>query len=457
MKEWVLTTSELNEYVRKQLAGDPLLRSLKVRGELTGFKRHFSGHLYFQLKDDKARVQCVMFRQYAQALDFEPRDGMQVTLAGSASLYPATGSFQVYCEQMTALGAGELYLKFEALKAKLSREGLFDAARKRPIPMLPRVVGLVTSRSGAALRDMVRVITRRYPGMRILLCAAQVQGAGAAQELARALERLNQDARADVILLGRGGGSIEDLWAFNEEVLARAIAASRIPVISCVGHETDFTIADFVSDMRAATPSMAAEMAVPVKAELMGAVNELRTRMKRTQLARLRLIRARLARLARPFAQPQRALIAPKRLALRNLVARMDAALRQRTLRARATLSANARALRAMGTRALSAPKRARVCALEARMTFLMRARCVLARHRIEKGRQALEALSPERVLERGYALVTDAQGKAPIGARDLRIGLDVGLRMKGGRASARITQVEGEERTDGGQEKADV
>ncbi|MEF9895572.1 MAG: exodeoxyribonuclease VII large subunit, partial [Clostridia bacterium] len=207
MKEWVLTTSELNEYVRKQLAGDPLLRSLKVRGELTGFKRHFSGHLYFQLKDDKARVQCVMFRQYAQALDFEPRDGMQVTLVGSASLYPATGSFQVYCEQMTALGAGELYLKFEALKAKLSREGLFDAARKRPIPMLPRVVGLVTSRSGAALRDMVRVITRRYPGMRILLCAAQVQGAGA-QVLSSFDEHLDEGG-SQVELTAQSSGSAE--------------------------------------------------------------------------------------------------------------------------------------------------------------------------------------------------------------------------------------------------------
>ena len=283
-EDWVLSVEQLGEYVRRHLAGDPLLRAVRVRGELSGFKRHTSGHLYFAIKDEKARVQCVMFRQNALSLDFEPRDGQMVVVSGSASLYVASGAFQLYCQGMRREGAGELFLRFEALKEKLSREGLFDPARKRPLPLLPRRVGIVTSPTGAALRDMVRVARRRDPGVDILLCPAQVQGAAAAGEIVAALEALNRHGGCDVILVGRGGGSMEDLWPFNEEKVARAIAASRIPVVSCVGHETDFTIADFVADVRAATPSMAAELVVPVRSELLRGLDQLQARLNRAQL-----------------------------------------------------------------------------------------------------------------------------------------------------------------------------
>jgi exodeoxyribonuclease VII large subunit len=249
-----LTVGELNEYARRLLAADPLLRAVRVRGEVSGFKRHYSGHLYFSIKDETARVQCVMFRQHALGLDFEPADGQMVVIDGAASLYAATGGFQVYCQAMRREGAGALYQRFEALKKRLMEEGLFDAALKKPLPLLPRRVGLVTSPTGAAVRDMIRILRRRNPAATSSSPPCQVQGEGAARDIARALDLLNERGGVEVILCGRGGGSMEDLWAFNEETVARAIARSRVPVVSCVGHETDFTIADFVADARAPRP-----------------------------------------------------------------------------------------------------------------------------------------------------------------------------------------------------------
>ena len=240
-----LSVSELNEYARRLLAGDPLLRNLEVTGEISGYKRHYSGHRYFSLKDETARVQCVMFRQNAMGLDFEPADGMRVTVRASASIFARDGAFQLYINSMRQSGQGDLFARFEKLKQKLQAEGLFDPARKRDVPAMPRVIGVATSETGAALRDIIHVARRRNPNVGIIVAPCAVQGEGAAAEIVRAIERLNANGESDVLLVGRGGGSIEDLWAFNEEIVARAIAASRIPVISCVGHEIDFTISDF--------------------------------------------------------------------------------------------------------------------------------------------------------------------------------------------------------------------
>ena len=274
-----LSVSELNEYARKLLATDPLLRGLEVTGEISGYKHHYSGHRYFSLKDEAARVQCVMFRQSAVGLDFEPADGMRVTVRASASIFPRDGSFQLYVNGMKKAGQGDLYARFEKLKQKLLAEGLFDPARKRDIPQMPRVIGIATSQTGAAIRDIIQVARRRNPNVGILIAPCAVQGQDAAQEIVRAIEHLNTNGESDVILVGRGGGSIEDLWAFNEEIVARAIAASRIPVISCVGHEVDFTIADFVADLRAPTPSAAAELAVPELAALRADLNAVLRRL----------------------------------------------------------------------------------------------------------------------------------------------------------------------------------
>lgn len=277
-----ITVSELNEYVGSLISRDPVLRNLRVKGEISGFKRHTSGHLYFSLKDQSGLVRCVMFRQAAQQLSFRPQDGMQVVLIGYAALYTRDGQFQLYAQSLEQEGEGDLYKQFLLLKTKLEAKGYFDVSRKRPIPQLPRCVGIVTSGTGAALQDILQIIRRRYPTMDIVYCPVAVQGQGAAQEIAAGIRQINWDGRADVMIVGRGGGSMEDLWAFNEIPVATAIFKSQIPVISAVGHETDFTIADFTADLRAPTPSAAAELCVPEYAQLSQQTDALLYRLSRS-------------------------------------------------------------------------------------------------------------------------------------------------------------------------------
>ena len=345
-----LSVSELNEYARKLLATDPLLRGLEVTGEISGYKHHYSGHRYFSLKDEAARVQCVMFRQSAVGLDFEPADGMRVTVRASASIFPRDGSFQLYVNGMKKAGQGDLYARFEKLKQKLLAEGLFDPARKRDIPQMPRVIGIATSQTGAAIRDIIQVARRRNPNVGILIAPCAVQGQDAAQEIVRAIEHLNTNGESDVILVGRGGGSIEDLWAFNEEIVARAIAASRIPVISCVGHEVDFTIADFVADLRAPTPSAAAELAVPELAALRADLNAVLRRLAGALQGGQRVRRLQLEKLTQSaaLARPAQVIIGPRRVPLDLLSRRMSAAMPQVISRQRSRLEALGASLRAL-------------------------------------------------------------------------------------------------------------
>ena len=345
-----LGVSELNEYARKLLAGDPLLRNVEVTGEISGYKHHYSGHRYFSLKDEAARVQCVMFRQNAIGLDFKPADGMRVTVRASASIFPRDGSYQLYVNSMRQAGQGDLYIRFEKLKQKLMAEGLFDPARKREIPAVPRTIGVVTSQTGAAIRDIIHVARRRNPNIGIVLSPCAVQGEGAAAQIVRAIERLNERGGCDVLLVGRGGGSIEDLWAFNEEIVARAIAASRIPVISCVGHEVDFTISDFVADLRAPTPSAAAELAVPELSQLKAALGDMTRRLAGALDAAQRVRRLRLERLCDSAAMkaPGQLILAPRQLALGQLAQRCDAAVPARLERARNRLTAVEASLRAL-------------------------------------------------------------------------------------------------------------
>ena len=392
--EWVLTVSQLNEYVRVKLSGDPMLRRMQVEGELSGVKRAVSGHWYFTLKDEGAKVNCAMFRQQAATLRFVPQDGMRVVVTASASLYVQSGAYQLYVDSMRPQGTGDLYQRFEALKRRLTEEGLFDEAVKRPIPLLPRTVGVVTSRTGAVLRDIVRVSHRRNPNVNILLAPAQVQGDAAAGEIVAALELLNREGSADVILCGRGGGSIEDLWPFNEEAVARAIRASRIPVISCVGHETDFTIADFAADLRAPTPSAAAELAVPVVSGLLDEVEAQCARAGRALTGSLTNAQLRLDRLLGSFvlSQPAQALVNPRLQHIGQLTGRLDAAHSR-------TMDKKAHAL------ALLTGK--------------------------------LSSLNPEGVLGRGYAVIERADGTALSSAKELTGR--VNIRMKDGRRAAEI------------------
>ncbi len=276
----IITVKQLNTYVKSILESDVILRNIPVKGELSNFKNHSSGHCYFSLKYDGAVVRAVMFRSAAAKLKFAPKDGMQVVARGRVSVFERDGNYQLYVEEMTLDGEGDLYLAFEQLKKKLEAQGLFESARKKPIPRTPLRVGVVTSPTGAAVRDIINVLGRRFPTARVYLYPVLVQGIGAAISICEAIKYFCDTDGADVLIVGRGGGSIEDLWAFNEESVALAIAGSHIPVISAVGHVTDFTIADFVADLRAPTPSAAAELAVPDTRELISKFRNVESRLR---------------------------------------------------------------------------------------------------------------------------------------------------------------------------------
>lgn len=406
MEEGILSVTDLNEYVRLTLAGDPLLQSVRLQGEISNFKRAVSGHLYFSLKDEKSRIDCVMFRSAAYGLKCVPRDGMRVVLTGSVSLYSEAGKYQFYATGMREGGMGELYEAFERLKAKLQAEGLFDAAKKKPLPLLPKGVGVVTSATGAVIHDIQNVAGRRNPGVQLYLWPSAVQGQGAAAEIARGVAALDRDERIDVIIVGRGGGSLEELWAFNEEIVARAIYACKTPVVSAVGHETDFTIADFVSDVRTPTPSAAAELVVPRRDELLETLAELKASMTRAQTMRFSALRAEMDK--------QRARLQALQPAarLRERAARLDSLRTMLCLRTEHALKA----------------RRAQADALQKR----------------------LDALSPQSVLQRGYALVTDSGGRLAANADRLHVGEDILIRLRDGTIGARVT-----EGYDGGEEKA--
>ncbi|MBQ7137735.1 MAG: exodeoxyribonuclease VII large subunit [Clostridia bacterium] len=384
--EWILEVSDLNEYVRATLNADPALRSIRLRGEISNFKRHSSGHWYFTLKDDRCRISAVMFRQNAMRMSIRPMDGMSVIVSGQVSLYPESGTYQVYCDNMRPDGVGTLYQQFEALKQKLQMEGLFDQARKRPLPWRPRKIAVVTSETGAVLHDIRRVSARRDPGVPLVLLPVQVQGVGAAEDIAAAIRRAGKLPGVDVIITGRGGGSMEDLWAFNEEIVARAIAESPIPVISAVGHETDTTIADFAADARASTPSNAAEMAVPDRREIVEGLRDIRRHMADAVLG----------------------LVHQRRYELLTLQRRMEALRPEQKLNA---LAAQSGALRLRLNAAMDAklPVLAhRIGMAGMRLDSAMDKQLSRPQERIERAKARLAALNPSAVLERGYALVMD-------------------------------------------------
>ena len=295
----VLTVSQVNQYVKLLLDGDETLQYLWVRGEISNFKRHYaSGHLYFSLKDADGLIRAVMFRSAADKVRFTPADGMKVLARGRVSAFPRDGQYQLYVEEMQPDGMGALYLAYEQLRAKLASEGLFDAAHKKPLPKYPERIGIITSATGAAIHDMITVTGRRFPAAELYLYPSQVQGPEAPRQLIGALSYFNRTKSVDVIIIGRGGGSLEDLWAFNNETLARAVAASEIPVISAVGHESDFTICDFAADLRAATPSAAAELSVPSAAQLLEGLSGTRQSMDRALVRKIDGLRQKLKVLA---------------------------------------------------------------------------------------------------------------------------------------------------------------
>ncbi len=392
------SVSELNNYIKNVFEGDRVLSALTVKGEISNFTNHRSGHLYFSLKDAEGQIRAVMFRSHAARLKFLPESGMKVILHGSVTVYPRDGSYQIYVSSMQPDGIGALYLAYEQLKGKLAAEGLFDEEHKKAIPYIPTRIGVITSPTGAAVRDIINVTGRRFPYAKIYLYPTLVQGADAEADLIRAVDYFDRSALVDVVIIGRGGGSIEDLWAFNGEALARRIYSANVPIISAVGHETDFTICDFVSDMRAPTPSAAAEIAVPDTRELLHRFDAL---MERSVKALVRY-----------------------------------------TERARERLSRYGDVCTADNFERMIAPKKDEVLfAFEKAREYAGRI-LTNGRHRLAVNSEKLVAMNPLTVLSRGYAIV-EKNGKVIIDGKAVKVGDEILVRLSKGRISAVVSDVE--------------
>ncbi len=432
----IYSVSELSQQIRNLLEKE--FPDVWVVGEVSNFRAASSGHLYFTLKDESAQIRAVCFRNQARYLKFRPQDGISVIARGHLSVYETRGEYQLYIEYLEPAGVGALQLAFEQLKQKLAAEGLFDPGRKKPLPLLPRTVGVVTSPTGAVIRDILRVLRRRFRNMNVMLCPVKVQGEGAAEEIVEGIKTLNRQTGVDVIIVARGGGSLEDLWAFNEEIVARAIAASKIPIISAVGHETDFTIADFVADLRAPTPSAAAELVVRGKQEF---VNDLRTRAQRmSHIIRLSLSEARRRftelRMHRVF-QTLQTRLGERAQRLDELIAALERSVRENLNKAReAWLHASAGVVR-YDFRRIIGLKRAqldeRLGGLESGFKRYLTER----RNRLGQAEAILRERSPLVILKRGYSITREASGKIVRDAAQVAIGDDVSIRLTRGELGA--------------------
>lgn len=391
-----ISVSELNSYIKEKFADDEYLENILVKGEISNFKNHYSGHLYFTLKDENSLIKCVMFKGYAQKLDFMPQDGMKVFAFGGVSVFERDGVYQLYVKAMQEDGVGILYKKYEELKAKLEKKGYFEESHKKPIPKMPNTIGVLTSQTGAVIRDIINVSTRRNPNVHIRLYPVPVQGEGAAEKIADGIRFMNENKEADVIIIARGGGSLEDLWPFNEEVVADAIYNSELPVISAVGHETDFSISDFVADLRAPTPSAAAELAVPDIFEVKQKINDYQNRLRMSLIQKVKIMRLRYEKCmnSKVFKDPLRN-INDNYLKIDSYVKKME--------------------------------------------------NLITIKHKEEKTKYVelvskLDAMSPLKTLTRGYSLV-EKENKLIKSVNDLKNGDNVKIRLADGEKNAEILQ----------------
>ena len=438
----IWSVSELTGRIRDLLATE--FADIWVEGEISNCHAAQSGHLYFTLKDAKAQVRCICFRNQVRLLKFRPEDGLHVTVRGSVGVYEPRGEYQVYVEYIEPVGMGALQLAFEQLKKRLEAEGLFDAARKKPLPVLPRRIGLVTSPRGAAVRDVLRILLRRFPNVHLILYPVRVQGEGAAGDIVEALGYFNRGMIVDVIILARGGGSLEDLWAFNEEAVARAIAAGTIPIISGVGHETDFTIADFVADVRASTPSAAAEVVVRTRQEFDHHVAQLQQKMFQRMRYLLLEWRHRLQELAaHPGFRRLEDMLRVYRQQADEFIGRLALALQGRLERARRRFTVAETRIAAFDLRARIAALRLRLEQRSGDLRVRVERFLVLKRQRMERLRLQLDERSPLRVLERGYAIVYDATGNVVRAAEQVAIGDEVAVQLARGRLAAEVKKKE--------------
>ena len=390
-----ITVTDLNKYIKSKIDSDEMLNNVLVKGEISNFKNHYTGHMYFTLKDENSLIKCVMFKTYTTHLSFMPKDGMKVIILGSVSVFERDGVYQVYAKAMKQDGLGSLYEAYEKLKAKLSEEGLFDESHKKKIPFMPKTIGVLTSNTGAVIRDIINVSTRRNPNVHIRLYPVPVQGAGAAEKIAEGIEFMNKNNLADVLIIGRGGGSLEDLWPFNEEIVARAIYNSKIPIISAVGHETDFTIADFVADLRAPTPSAAAELAVANIDDVKSTLFLYNTRYKNALKKKLQLMR----------------------LSYEKCMARQ--AFKNPTQKINEQYMVIDMKVKAMQNKIQLKLK-------EERTKFI-------------KQVSKLDTLSPLKTLARGYSIVTDSSNKIIKSVKDLKEDQNINIRLADGEKQAKV------------------
>ena len=434
----IFTVSELTARIRDLLTKN--FTDVLVQGEVSNCREAQSGHIYFTLKDDRAQVKCVFFKQQRRGVKFRPEDGLQVTVRGSISVYEARGEYQIYVESLDPVGRGALQLAFEQLKKRLEAEGLFDPARKKPLPLLPSRIGLITSPRGAAVRDVVRILKRRFHNVHLTVFPVRVQGEGAAEEIVKALKFFNDKRLVDVLILARGGGSLEDLWAFNEEALARAIVASQIPIISGVGHETDFTIVDFVADVRASTPSAAAELVVQTRREFDKHIADLRDALAEQMRYRLLVLSRRIHELAaRPGFRRPLDLLRQQRQRADEMTSRLALGLRARLEQSRKRFTVAHVRIVSFDFRVKIAAFRLRLekraAELGVRIERLLRAK----RERLARLALQIEERSPLRVLERGYAIATDASGVVLRDAAQVAIGDSVRLQLHRGRLTTEV------------------
>ena len=418
-----LTVSQLNAYIKSLVDRDDFLGSVAVRGELSNYKIYPSGHHYFTLKDAESSLKCVMFRSAAGKLRFRPESGMGVTAWGRISVYPRDGAYQLYCEALMPEGFGDLQMAYEQLKAKLEKEGLFDRSHKKPIPRYPERIAVITSSAGAAVHDIIRVLRRRWPMGKIMLLPVRVQGVEAPGEIAAALRYASEHKVADVVITGRGGGSIEDLWAFNDERVARAIYDCEIPVISAVGHEPDVTIADFVADLRAATPSNAAELAAPDVTELMQAIDSAMRRLENSMAKRISGSREALEALSsRRVLQSATGFIEQRRSQVETLRVRLEAA------------------------SGFASKSRSQLDNLASRLDSALDTAMTRKKNEYLRAAAKLDALSPLEVLSRGYAIAMDEDGRAVKDSSGVRAGDKLTVRLASGALGCRVEDVYGKQ-----------
>ena len=391
-----ITVTDLNKYIKNKIDGDEMLNNVLVKGEISNFKNHYTGHMYFTLKDENSLIKCVMFKSYTTHLSFMPKDGMKVMVLGSVAVFERDGIYQIYAKAMKEDGLGSLYTAYEELKKKLEQEGLFAELHKKKIPFMPKTIGVLTSNTGAVIRDIINVSTRRNPGVHIRLYPVPVQGPGAAEKIAEGIKFMNENKLADVLIIGRGGGSLEDLWPFNEEIVARAIYDSELPIISAVGHETDFTIADFVADLRAPTPSAAAELAVANIDDVRETLKLYNNRYKVALKKKIELMRLSYEKcMARP--------------AYKNPMQKINEQYMVIDMKVKALQNSMMLKLK------------------EAKTSFV-------------KETAKLDSLSPLKTLTRGYSIVTKQEsGKVIKSVDDLNSGEKVNLRLSDGQKTATI------------------